>query len=244
MPTKALIIALSSIAWAQYDTALIPTEKRSVMHVRQIETKCRIALNGETWVGALSAEGGRIRVRALGGERLLAVRGTLRYYFGNGTMQEARWRSEVIGQQGVPEFTVIPDPVVFAKGAPRVDRAEMRALGGYFESGALCGELGDTAKMAYLRGLDNAAADVEEALQMANALDEANFARAVNGNLVKLGPYARPSSPAMNNKFKELLLISPTRLVRDYKTRLQQMKETLKPGSRAAHGTLVRAPGF
>lgn len=244
MPTKLYFCALTSLAWAQYDTATAPVEKRSVMHVRQIETKCRVALAGETMVGEKSAEGGKIRVRALGGERILGVRGTIRYYFGNGTMQEGRWRSEVIGQQGVGEFSVVPDPVVFPKGSPRVDRAEMRALGAYFESGGMCGELGETAKMAYQRGLQDATADVEEAMRLANSLDEAQFARLVNGNLIKLGPYARPSSVALNAKFKELLLVTPTRLVRDYKTRLLHLKESLVPHASAQQKHAGRVPGL
>lgn len=244
MPTRTLLFALSYVAWAQYDTPTVPVEKRSVMHVRQIETKCRIALSGSAMVGEKSAEGGKIRVRALGGERILGVRGTIRYYFGNGTMQEGRWRSEVIGQQGVGELGVVPDPMVFAKGSPRVDRAEMRALGAYFESGAMCGELGETAKLAYQRGLQDASADVEEALRLANSLDEAQFARLVNGNLIKLGPYARPSSLALNAKFKELLLVTPTRLVRDYKTRLVHLKESLAPHANAQQKLAGRLPGL
>jgi hypothetical protein len=219
-------------------------EKRSAMHVRQIETKCRIALTGAAMVGEKSAEGGRVRVRALGGERILAVRGTIRYYFGNGSIQETRWRGEVIGQQGVPELSVIPDPLIFAKGAGKLDRAEMRALGGHFESGASCGELGESAKMAYQRGLQDAAADVEDAMRLANSLDEAQFAKLVNGNVIKLGPYSRPSSAAMNGKFKELLLVSPTRLVRDYKTRLLHLRETLSSGTQARQKQVARLPGM
>lgn len=244
MPSKALIFALAYVAWAQYDTATVPAEKRSVMHVRQIETKCRIALSGVTMVGEKSAEGGSLRVRALGGERILGVRGTIRYYFGNGTMQEARWRSEVIGRDGVAELSVIPDGVVFLKGAPRVDRAEMRALGAYFESGAACGELGETAKQAYQRGLEDASADVEEAMRLASSLDEAKFAKRVNGNLIQLGPYSRPSSVALNAKFKELLLVTPTRLVRDYKSRLQHLKESLAPHASAQQKHAARVPGL
>lgn len=213
------------------------------MHVRQIETKCRVALSGVAMVGEKSADGGSIRVRALGGERLLGVRGTIRYYFGSGTMQESRWRAEVIGQQGVSELSVVPDPAVFPKGVSRVDHAEMRALGAYYESGLTCGELGDTAKLGYERGLEDAAADVEEAMRLANSLEEVQFARLVNGGLIKLGPYSRPSSAGMNNKFKELLLISPTRLVRDYRTRLHHLRQSLLPAahSSAAHPAAKRA---
>ncbi len=232
------------MAWAQYDTPTVPMEKRSAMHVRQIETKCRIALTGAAMVGEKSAEGGQVRVRALGGERILAVRGTIRYYFGNGSIQETRWRGEVIGQQGVPELSVIPDPTVFPRGAGKLDRAEMRALGAHFESGASCGELGDAAKMAYQRGLQDAAADVEDAIRLANSLDEAQFAKVVNNNVIKLGPYSRPSSASMNGKFKELLLVSPTRLVRDYKTRLTYLRDSLSPGSQARQRQSARMPGL
>lgn len=239
-----MILAFSSLAWAQYDTPSLPVEKRSVMHVRQIDTKCRIALSGTAMVGERSAEGGRIRVRAMGGERLLGIRGTVRYLFNNGTMQEARWRAEVIGQQGVGEMSVVPDPVVFAKGAPKVDRAEMRALGAYFESGAACGELGETAKAAYQRGMEDAAKDVEEAMRLASALDEAQFAKRVNGNLIPMGPYGRPSSISMNAKFKELLLASPTSLMRDYKVRLLHLKESLVPQASAHGKAMARTPGL
>jgi hypothetical protein len=159
-------------------------------------------------------------------------------------MQEARWRGEVIGQQGVGELSVVPDPALFPKAAPRVDRAEMRALGAYFEGGSACGELGESAKLAYQRGLEDATADVEEAMRLANSLEEAQFAKLVNGNLIKLGPYSRPSSVALNAKFKELLLATPTKLVRDYKSRLTHLKESLLPHASAHGKTPVRLPGL
>jgi hypothetical protein len=209
-------------------------EKREVMHVRQIETSCRFTLMGETRVGERSAAGGKIHARALGGEKLLSVRGTLRYYGGNGAIHDGRWRSEVLGHAGVTEATIIPDPVAFPQGFPRVAKVEMRVEGAYFESGNSCGADAAGAKAAWRRGIESALADVDEAIRLAESLDERQFLKALNAGLIKAGPYARTTSELMNGTFRSELLASPTLLLKDYKIRLRQLRNAVDSPAKAA----------
>ncbi|MDX2266721.1 MAG: hypothetical protein NW208_01360 [Bryobacter sp.] len=212
--------------------ATIPNERRSVLALRQVETPCRYTLAGATYVGQRSAAGGKIEAHTLAGEKTLAVRGTIRYVFGNGTFFEAPWHFEVIGNRGLERLTIIPEPVLLPAGAPRVERAEMRATGALLESGKLCGADGEGARWRWQQGIDNVMADFAEAMHLAESLPEKDFAKAVGAGVIRLGPYARPTSATTNRLLKQNLLATPTLLVKGYKERLKAMQEALRPQSK------------
>jgi hypothetical protein len=234
MPLHAFLLLLLPLSSFSQALSNIPDEKRTIMHVRQIETPCRYTLMGETFVGRKSAAGGKIRVRTLGGERTLAVRGHIRYFFGNAAFFDAPWHFEVIGNSGLVDLVVQPEPIALPAGSPPVTKAEMRATGALFESGRRCGEDADVAEYRWKQGMENIRADFAEVLRMADTMSEQQLAKAISAGAIKITPYSRPTSASSNNLLKQNLLATPNSLVSGYRARLQAMMDSVAPNLKSS----------
>ncbi len=238
----AFLIPAAGLLCAQMDITQVPEEPRFPMTLVQVKSACKIFASGEAWVGSRSTAGGVIKARISEGGPALAVRGATRFHLTSGSTFDNNWHFETIGKEGVPSFTITPPPRAFPTGG-KVVRAELRVEGAYFQDGGTCGPEGNEARAGWLRVLDSARADVEEALALATKVPEPQFLKSVQGDLIRQGPYSRTTSPTMNVEFKRVLLATPARLEKDYLQRLKNMKDELTPSTPLRQPRSSRQPG-
>ena len=207
----------------------IADESRTPMSIRtQTTGNCKLAINGEAWVGRQTIKGGSIQVRDLSGSGITAVSGVLRFQFSNGRYQDQIWRYETIGFPAA-NIKLAPEEMQFMPGLTSPARIEGRVLGVYFHNGEICGETGQAVRERYSRTIEDAHKDAEEVLKLSRTLSSAAFLQAVRDGVLPNGPYARVSVASSNSMLRSRLIGPDGKLIGEYKEWIKRWQETFKP---------------